>query len=197
MLGGTWLWTLSQDWWWASSSDMLIYPSIFTFPLLPLHCQYTTTHSDHTQSWSHSLHWTDLAYLMDTWFTIHMFLLLFLVSPTCALPGFDQSWALAPRGQALTIGLLWMSLMLSLLLPFVFNLPVFTFCSTQAPTNCLYEFPPELRFSTYASHCLALILHHFASHCTASQSHCLYSTPHLEAISCPQNTPSEPHRIYT
>ena len=30
--------------WWASSSDTLIYPSIFTFPLLPLHCQSTTMH---------------------------------------------------------------------------------------------------------------------------------------------------------
>ena len=33
----------------------------------------------------HSLHWTDLTYLMDTQLTIHMYLLLFLVSPTCPL----------------------------------------------------------------------------------------------------------------
>ena len=30
--------------WWASSSDMLIYPSIFAFPSLSLHCRSTTTH---------------------------------------------------------------------------------------------------------------------------------------------------------
>ena len=135
---------------------------------------------------SHSLHLTNLTYLMDTCFTIHMFLLLFLVSPTCALL---QSHT--PCGQALSIALLWMSLMLSLLLLFIFNLPVFTFRYTQAPTNCLYEFPPELRFSTYVSHCLALILHCFALHCTASQSHCLYPPPHLEMIPCPQITPPQ------
>ena len=30
--------------WWTSSSDALIYPSIFAFPLLPLHCWSTTMH---------------------------------------------------------------------------------------------------------------------------------------------------------
>ena len=30
--------------WWASSSDMFIYPSIFAFPLLSLHRQSTTMH---------------------------------------------------------------------------------------------------------------------------------------------------------
>ena len=42
--------------WWASSSDMLIYPSIFIFPLLPLHHQSTTTHSNCTWPHSHSNH---------------------------------------------------------------------------------------------------------------------------------------------
>ena len=62
---------------------------------------------------------------------------------------------------------------------FVFDLPVFTFCSTEEPHNCLYQFPPELRFSTYASHC------------TASQLHCLYPTAHLETIPCPQIAPPQ------
>ena len=38
--------------WWACSSDTLVYPSIFTFPLLYLHCWSTTMHPhwhDHTQ----------------------------------------------------------------------------------------------------------------------------------------------------
>ena len=46
----------------------------------------------------HSLHQTDLAYLMDIWLTIHMYLLLFLVSPTCPLLQSDQSWALTLCG---------------------------------------------------------------------------------------------------
>ena len=71
------------------------------------------------------------------------------------------------------------------------------FTPIEQPHNCLYQFPPELRISTYALYCLALILHHFALHCTALELHCLYPTPHLEMIPCPQITPSEPHRIYT
>ena len=157
-----------------------------------LHFLYIVNPPLHTStpmwSCSHLLHRTDLAYLMDTWFMIHMYLLLFLVSPTCTLPQSDQSWALALRSQALHFG--WA--LCSLLLLFIFNLPVFIFRSTEEPENYPYEFPPELRFSTYTSHHLTLI-----SHRTASQSHCLYPTPHLEMIPYPQIAPSEPHRIYT
>ena len=90
---------------WASSSDTLIYPSIFAFPLLSLHCRSTTMHlrSNATARQSHLLHWTDLAYLMDIWLMIHMYLLLFLVSPTCPLLQSNQSQALTLRGQALPI----------------------------------------------------------------------------------------------
>ena len=52
---------------------------------------------------SHSLYQIDLAYLMDIWLMIHMYLLLFLASPTCPLLRSDQSQGLAPRGQALSI----------------------------------------------------------------------------------------------
>ena len=69
---------------------------------------------------SHSLHQTDLAYLMDIWLMIHMYLLLSLVSPTCPLLQSDQSRALAPPGQALSITLPYACFL-------VFNLPVFTF----------------------------------------------------------------------
>ena len=121
-----------KDWcmvrWWASSSDTLIYPSIFAFPSLSLHRRSTTTHlrSDTIAlaQQSHSLPRTDLAYLMDIWLTIHMYLLLFLASPTCPLLQSDQSWGLAPRGQALSIAspyahiLVYHSYLTSLYLPF-------------------------------------------------------------------------------
>ena len=119
---------------------------------------------------------------------IHMYLLLFLVSPMCPLPWSDQSRALAPSGQALSITLpyacflVYHSYLTCLYLPF---------SQTEEPHNCLYQFPPELRFSTYASHRLAPILHHFTSHRTASQSHCLYPTAHLEMIPCPQIAPPQ------
>ena len=80
-------------------------------------------------------------------------------------------------------------------LPFVFNLPVFTFGKkhiiTKAPTSCLYESPPELRFSTYTSHRLVLIPHYFASHRTAMIPLSLLATIHLETIPYPQIAPPQ------
>ena len=61
-----------------------------------------------TLTWPHDnrlLPRTDLAYLMDIWLMIHMYLLLFLVSPTCPLLQSDQSRVLALCGQALSIAL--------------------------------------------------------------------------------------------
>ena len=140
---------------------------------------------------SHSLHWTNLIYLMDIWLTIHMYLLLFLVSPTCPLLRSDQSWALAPRGQALSMTspyahiLVYHSYLTCLYLPFTENI------ITEAPTNCLFESPPELRFSTYTSHHLALISHYFASHRTATIPLSLLATIHLETIPYPQIEPPQ------
>ena len=88
------------DRWWASSSDAHKYPSIFAFPLLPLHCWSTSIHPctnittcDHTTITLASLDWSHL-------FDGYMFydshvLFLFLVAPTCALLWSDQSWTLA------------------------------------------------------------------------------------------------------
>ena len=100
--------------WWASSSNALLYPSIFAFPLLPLHHQSTAMHPC-TNAITLAL--SDKSHLFDG----HMFsnshvLFLFLVSPMCTLPWSNQSWALTLCGQALSIALLQMSLMLSFLL---------------------------------------------------------------------------------
>ena len=79
-------------------------------------------------------------------------------------------------------------------LPFVFNLPVFTFqrkIITEAPTNCLYESPPELRFHTYASCLFHTISHYFASHRTATIPPSLLATIHLETIPYPQIAPPQ------
>ena len=155
--------------WWAASSDMLIYPSIFAFPLL--------------------FHQTNLTYLMDTWFMIHMYLLLFLVSPMCPLLQSNQSWALAPRGQALSITSPYAHFLVFHLYLTCLYLPFTQIIIREEPHNCLCQFPPELRFSTYASHHLALILHYFASHRTAMIPLSLLATTHLETIPCPQITP--------
>ena len=118
-----------------------------------------------------------------------MYLLLFLVSPTCPLLWSDQSQALAPRGQALSITspyahfLVVHSYLTCLYLPFAQNI------ITKALTNCLYESPPELRFSTYALHRLTLISHYFASHRTATIPPSLLATIHLETIPYPRLHP--------
>ena len=126
--------------WWASSSDTHVYPSIFAFSLLPLHCQSTTMHP-HTNMTTR-----DCTCLVDG----HMFynshlLFLFLVSPMCALPWSNQSWTLALHGQALTIASLWMSLMLTFLFAICINLPVFTFHSREEPDNLPIWVSPRIQ----------------------------------------------------
>ena len=120
-----------------------------------------------------------------------MYSLLFLVSTTCPLLRSDQSRVLAPHGQALSITspyahiLVYHSYLTCLY--FTFHKKIIT----EAPTNCLYESPPELRFSTYASHCLTLISHYFASHHTAMIPLSLLATTHLETIPYPQIAPPQ------
>ena len=122
---------------------------------------------------------------------IHMYLLLLLVSPMCPLLWSDQSRALTPCSQALFLTspyahiLVYHLYLTCLYLPFTQNI------ITKAPTNCLYESPPELRFSTYTSHHLALISHYFASHRTATIPPSLLATIHLETIPYPQITPPQ------
>ena len=83
-------------------------------------------------------------------------------------------------------------------LPFVLNLPVFTFHSEEEPPNCLYQFPSELRFShlhfTLISHYFALF--RIALHCHDPTVYTRHNTPGDNPLP-PDRTPSEPHRIYT
>ena len=122
---------------------------------------------------------------------VHMYLLLFLVAPMCTLLQSDQSQALAPCGQALSITspyahfLVFHLYLTCLYLPFKKNI------ITEAPTNCLYESPPELRFSTYTLHRLTLISHYFASYRTATITLSLLATIHLETIPYPQIAPPQ------
>ena len=148
---------------------------------------------------SHLLYRTDLAYLMDIWLTIHMYLLLFLVSPTCPLLQSDQSRVPAPHGQALSIAspyahvLVYHSYLTCLYLPFAKK----TESITKAPTNCLYESPQNWDF--------ALTLRtYFALFCTISLrialpwSHRLYLPQYTWRQSLtPRSHPLRAHRIYT
>ena len=161
----------------------------FTFSTMPIHHYAPLLQCDRTQS--HSLHRTDLAYLMDIWFTIHMYLILFLVSPVFPLLWSDWSWVLAPHGQALSITSPYAHFLVSYLYLTCLYLPFTQNIITKTPTNCLYESPPELRFSTYALHRLAFISHFFASHHTAMIPLSLLATIHLETIPYPQIAPPQ------
>ena len=122
---------------------------------------------------------------------IHMYLLLFLVSPMCPLQRSNQSRALTPHGQAFSITLPYAHILVYHLYLTCLYLPFKQSIITEAPTNCLYESPPELRFSTYVLHHLALISHYFASHRTAMIPPSLLATIHLETIPYPQIAPPQ------
>ena len=168
----------------------------FTFPTSLIHHYAPLLQCDHT--WLRSLYRTNLAYLMDIWLTIHMYLLLFLVSPTCPLLRSDQSRVLALHSQALSIAspyariLVYHSYLTSLYLPFTRE------HYYQSPNQLLIWVSPRIEIShlrfTLISHYFALF--RFASHChnpTVSTSH---NTPGDNPLP-PDRTPSEPHRIYT
>ena len=120
-----------------------------------------------------------------------MYLLLFLASPTCPLLRSDQSRVLAPRGQALSIASPYACILVYHSYLTCLYLPLARESITEAPTNCLYQFPSELRFRTYASHLFRTISHYFASHRTATISLSLLATIHLETIPYPQIAPPQ------
>ena len=121
--------------WWASSSDMLIYPSIFTFPSLSLHCWSTTMHlcSDTTtHNHAHTcttiaLASSDRSRLFDGHMTYdsHVFTSILSISnvPPSAVRPIMSSHTMQ-SGTFSNFALCSLSC-----LPFIFNLPVFTFCS--------------------------------------------------------------------
>ena len=190
--------------WWASSSDMLIYPSIFTFPSLSLHRRSTTTHlcSDiivlALARRSHSLYWTDLAYLMDIWLMIHMYLLLLLVSPTCPLLWSDQSCVLTLHGQALSIAspyaciLVYHSYLTCLYLPFA------TQHHRRSPNQLPIPVSPriEILHLCFTLSRTYFALFRIALHCHNPTVSTCHNTPGDNPLP-PDRTPSEPHRIYT
>ena len=123
------------DWpqWWASSSDTLIYPSIFAFPSLSLHRQSTTTHlrSDATMRdracapTTIALTLSDRSHLFDGHMTYdsHVFTSILSVSnmPPPAVQPIMRSHT-ARSGTFYSFAICSHSC-----LPLVFNLPVFTF----------------------------------------------------------------------
>ena len=130
---------------------------------------------------SRSLYWTDLTYLMDIWLTIHMYLLLFLASPTCPLLRSDQSRGLALHGQALSIALpyarilVYHSYLTCLYLPFTRE------HYYRSPNHLPIWVSPKIEISHL---CFTLISHYFTLFRIAS--HC-----HNPTISTCHNTPGD------
>ena len=119
--------------WWASSSDMLIYPSIFTFPLLSLHRRSTTTHL-HSDGTAHdraharttiALALSDQSRLFDGHMTYDSHVFTSILSVSNVPPPTVQP---IMRSHTAWSGTFYSFAICShSCLPFVFNLPVFTF----------------------------------------------------------------------
>ena len=125
-----------------------------------------------------------------------MYLLLFLVSPTCPLLRSDQSQDLAPCGQALSI-----------------TSPYACFLVSHSYLTCLYllfahqrrserELPIPVSPRIEISHLCFTPFHTYlapfriASHCHDPTVSTSQNTPGDNPLP-PDRTPSEPHRIYT
>ena len=166
----------------------------FLYIVDPPLCTSTPTWLHAITQHLHSLHQTNLTYFMDTWFTIHMYLLLFLVSPMCLLPQSNQSWAFTPHGQVLHLG--WALCSLSCF-SFIFNLPVFTFHSETRATQLPIPVSPriEIEHLHLAPSHTYLTPFRITLHCLTITLSLPYSTPGDDPLP-PDRTPSEPHRIY-
>ena len=147
---------------------------------------------------SHSLYQTDLAYLMDIWLTIHMYLLLFLASPMCPLLRSDQSWGLAPRGQALSIASPYARILVYHSYLTCLYLPLTREHHRRSPNQLPIWVSPKIEIShlrfTLISRYFALF--RIASHCHDPTISTCHNTPGDNPL-LPDRTPSEPHRIYT
>ena len=119
--------------WWASSSDTLIYPSIFAFPLLSLHCRSTTMHlrSDATAyDCTHArttiaLTSSDWSRLFDGHMTYDSHVFTSILSVSNVPP--PAVWPITSSHTARSGTFYSFAICSHSCLPFVFNLPVFTF----------------------------------------------------------------------
>ena len=193
--------------WWASSSDTLIYPSIFVFPSLSLHRWSTPTHlcSDATACdctracTTIALALSDRPCLFDGHMTYnsHVFTSILSVSnvPPPAVRPITRSRT-ARSGTFYSFAICSHSC-----LPFIFNLPVFTFREKhhrRSPNQLPIWVSPRIEILHL---CFVLISHYFvlfriASHCHNPTVSTCHNTPGDNPLP-PDRTPSEPHRIYT
>ena len=124
-----------------------------------------------------------------------MYLLLFLVSPTCPLLQSDQSRVLTPRGQALSIAspyarvLVYHSYLTCLYSPFTKRI------NYRSPNQL--PIPVSLRIEIFALTLRTYFaLFRITSHCHNPTISTCHNTPGDNPLP-PDRTPSEPHKIYT
>ena len=187
--------------WWASSSDTLIYPSIFAFLSLSLHRWSTTTHL-HSDATAHTrarttitLTPSDRSRLFDGHMTYdsHVFTSILSVSnvPPPAVQPIMSSHT-TRSGTFYNFALCSHSC-----LPFVFNLPVFYLLlrtsSEMSHTIAYTSFPQNWDFAPSRTY---FALFRIASHCHNPTISTCHNTPGDNPLP-PDRTPSEPHRIYT
>ena len=175
------LWYVAIHWWWASSSDMLIYPSIFAFPSLSLHRWSTTMHlRSNTTARGRActtiaLASSDRSRLFDGHMTYYSHVFTSILSVSNVPPP-----AVRPITSSRTVrsGTFYSFAICShSCLPFIFNLPVFTFregTSLPKPQPIAYMSLPQ-NWDFALTLCTYFALFRTISHRIAlPQSHRLY-----------------------
>ena len=171
--------TMQMEHWSASSSDTLIYASIFTFPSLSLHLWSTTMHlRSNATAHNHmtiTLTSSDKSHLFDGHMTYdsHLFTSILSVSnvPPPAVRPITSSRT-TRSGTFYSFAICSHSC-----LPFVFNLPVFTFCkgrSSPKPQPIAYTSFPQNWDCALTLHTVSHLFHTISHHIALPRSHCLY-----------------------
>ena len=185
--------------WWASSSDTLIYPSIFTFPSLSLHCRSTPTHlrsnttaRDHTCACTLiTLASSNQSHLFDGHMTYDSHVFTSILSISNVPP--PVVWPITSSHTAWSGTFYNFTLCSHSCLPFIFNLPVFTFherTSSQKPQPIAYMSLPQ-NWDLALMPCTVSHTFRTISHCTAMIPLSLLATIHLETIPYPQIAPPQ------
>ena len=167
--------------WWASSSDTLIYPSIFAFPSLSLHRWSTPTHlcsnvtaRDRART-TIALTLSDWSRLFDGHMTHDSHVFTSILSVSNVPP--PVVWPITRSHTMWSSTFYSFAICLHSCLPFVFNLPVFTFHQRTLlpkPQPIAYMSLPQNWDFTLTLHTYFTLFRTISHHITLPWSHHLY-----------------------
>ena len=169
----------------------------FTFPTLPIHPYTPPLRRNHTRARTTiALALSDRSHLFDGHMTYNSHVFTSILSISNVPPPAVRPIMRSCTGQSGTF--YSFAICSHSCLPFVFNLPVFTFhqgTSLPKPQPIAYmSLPQNWDFALML--CTYFALFRIASHCHNPTVSTCHNTPGDNPLP-PDHTPSEPHRIYT